>query len=86
MQQCHSRSCPAIGHDQPPHTPQGEKNRRGRGCTHNPGVVSIRRSQLVFFGLAKRAMPGVTTLALKTPDDLAAAQQLITDQTDASED
>jgi [acyl-carrier-protein] S-malonyltransferase len=39
-----------------------------------------------LVGLAKRAMPGVTTLALKTPDDLAAAQQLVTDQTDASKD
>lgn len=28
-------------------------------------------------GLAKRAMPGVATLALKTPDDLPAARQLI---------
>ncbi|WP_344195322.1 ACP S-malonyltransferase [Pedococcus aerophilus] len=32
-----------------------------------------------LVGLAKRGMPGVTTLALKTPDDLAAAQQLISD-------
>jgi [acyl-carrier-protein] S-malonyltransferase len=30
-------------------------------------------------GLAKRGMPGVTTLAVKTPDDLEAAQQLIRD-------
>ena len=30
-------------------------------------------------GLAKRGMPGVTTVAVKTPDDLAAAQQLISD-------
>jgi [acyl-carrier-protein] S-malonyltransferase len=30
-------------------------------------------------GLAKRAMPGVATLAVKTPDDLEAAQQLIRD-------
>ena len=30
-----------------------------------------------LVGLAKRGMPGVTTLAVKTPDDLAAAQQLI---------
>ncbi|WP_329299468.1 ACP S-malonyltransferase [Streptomyces sp. NBC_00659] len=28
-------------------------------------------------GLAKRALPGVTTLALKTPDDLDAARELI---------
>lgn len=39
-----------------------------------------------LVGLAKRAMPGVTTLAVKTPEDLAAAQQLINDQTDVSED
>jgi [acyl-carrier-protein] S-malonyltransferase len=39
-----------------------------------------------LVGLAKRAMPGVTTLALKTPDDLAAAHQLVTDQTHASKD
>lgn len=32
-----------------------------------------------LVGLAKRGMPGVTTLAVKTPDDLAAAQQLISD-------
>lgn len=30
-----------------------------------------------LVGLAKRAMPGVETLALKTPDNLAAAQELI---------
>ena len=30
-----------------------------------------------LVGLAKRAMPGVATLAVKTPDDLEAAQQLI---------
>jgi [acyl-carrier-protein] S-malonyltransferase len=28
-------------------------------------------------GLARRALPGVQLLALKTPDDLAAARQLI---------
>jgi [acyl-carrier-protein] S-malonyltransferase len=28
-------------------------------------------------GLAKRALPGVKTLALKTPDDLDAARELI---------
>jgi [acyl-carrier-protein] S-malonyltransferase len=28
-------------------------------------------------GLAKRALPGVKTLALKTPDDLAAARELV---------
>ena len=32
-----------------------------------------------LVGLAKRGMPGVTTLAVKTPEDLAAAQQLISD-------
>jgi [acyl-carrier-protein] S-malonyltransferase len=32
-----------------------------------------------LVGLAKRGMPGVTTLAVKTPGDLAAAQQLISD-------
>ena len=32
-----------------------------------------------LVGLAKRGMPGVTTLSVKTPDDLAAAQQLISD-------
>jgi [acyl-carrier-protein] S-malonyltransferase len=30
-----------------------------------------------LVGLAKRAMPGVATLAVKTPDDLEAARQLI---------
>lgn len=30
-------------------------------------------------GLAKRGMKGIKTLAIKTPDDLAAAQQLISD-------
>jgi [acyl-carrier-protein] S-malonyltransferase len=30
-----------------------------------------------LVGLAKRAMPGVATLAVKTPDDLEAAQQLV---------
>ena len=30
-------------------------------------------------GLAKRGMPGVAMVAVKTPDDLAAAQQLISD-------
>ncbi|NYG08179.1 [acyl-carrier-protein] S-malonyltransferase [Phycicoccus badiiscoriae] len=32
-----------------------------------------------LVGLAKRAMPGVATLAVKTPDDLEAAQQLVRD-------
>jgi len=31
-------------------------------------------------GLAKRALPGVRTLALKTPDDLDAARELIAEQ------
>lgn len=30
-----------------------------------------------LVGLAKRAMPGITTLAVKTPDDLAAAHDLV---------
>ncbi|MGW4561339.1 ACP S-malonyltransferase [Streptomyces sp. NPDC004561] len=34
-------------------------------------------------GLAKRALPGVATLALKTPDDLDAARALITEHTGA---
>ncbi|MFI6353465.1 ACP S-malonyltransferase [Streptomyces sp. NPDC050743] len=34
-------------------------------------------------GLAKRALPGVTTLALKTPDDLDAARALITEHAGA---
>ncbi|MEV6164288.1 ACP S-malonyltransferase [Streptomyces sp. NPDC052052] len=34
-------------------------------------------------GLAKRAMPGVQTLALKTPDDLDAARALITEHAGA---
>ncbi|OIK26809.1 ACP S-malonyltransferase [Streptomyces malaysiense] len=34
-------------------------------------------------GLAKRALPGVRTLALKTPDDLDAARALITEHVDA---
>ncbi|MGW5280113.1 ACP S-malonyltransferase [Streptomyces collinus] len=34
-------------------------------------------------GLAKRALPGVTTLALKTPDDLDAARALIAEHADA---
>jgi [acyl-carrier-protein] S-malonyltransferase len=32
-----------------------------------------------LVGLAKRAMPGVATLAVKTPDDLEAAHQLVRD-------
>jgi [acyl-carrier-protein] S-malonyltransferase len=32
-----------------------------------------------LVGLAKRAMPGVATLAVKTPDDLEAARQLVRD-------
>ncbi|WP_411126198.1 ACP S-malonyltransferase [Streptomyces sp. x-19] len=35
-------------------------------------------------GLAKRALPGVKTLALKTPDDLDAARELITNAADAA--
>ncbi|MFG2885785.1 ACP S-malonyltransferase [Streptomyces sp. NPDC048297] len=34
-------------------------------------------------GLAKRALPGVRTLALKTPDDLDAARALVTELADA---
>ncbi|MEV6111568.1 ACP S-malonyltransferase [Streptomyces sp. NPDC052109] len=34
-------------------------------------------------GLAKRALPGVTTLALKTPDDLDAARELIAEHAGA---
>ncbi|MEU9998868.1 ACP S-malonyltransferase [Streptomyces sp. NPDC048370] len=34
-------------------------------------------------GLAKRALPGVKTLALKTPDDLDAARTLVAEQTAA---
>ncbi|MFI9804889.1 ACP S-malonyltransferase [Streptomyces sp. NPDC052301] len=34
-------------------------------------------------GLAKRALPGVKTLALKTPDDLDAARELISEHTGA---
>lgn len=34
-----------------------------------------------LVGLAKRAMPGVATLAVKTPDDLEAAHQLIAEHT-----
>jgi [acyl-carrier-protein] S-malonyltransferase len=30
-----------------------------------------------LVGLAKRAMKGVPTVALKTPDDLAAARELL---------
>ncbi|MET7512613.1 ACP S-malonyltransferase [Streptomyces sp. NPDC005480] len=37
-------------------------------------------------GLAKRALPGVQTLALKTPDDLDAARALIADHTSAAAD
>ncbi|HEY9252623.1 MAG TPA: ACP S-malonyltransferase, partial [Nocardioides sp.] len=32
-------------------------------------------------GLAKRALPGVETLALKTPDDLDAARTLLSEHT-----
>ncbi|MFE2040375.1 ACP S-malonyltransferase [Streptomyces sp. NPDC059477] len=35
-------------------------------------------------GLAKRALPGVRTLALKTPDDLDAARRLIADTADTA--
>ncbi|MFI9779797.1 ACP S-malonyltransferase [Streptomyces sp. NPDC051956] len=37
-------------------------------------------------GLAKRALPGVQTLALKTPDDLDAARALIAEHTSAAAD
>ncbi|MFC9911092.1 ACP S-malonyltransferase [Streptomyces sp. NPDC059862] len=37
-------------------------------------------------GLAKRALPGVKTLALKTPDDLDAARELITAASDPAAD
>ncbi|MEV5317337.1 ACP S-malonyltransferase [Streptomyces sp. NPDC052687] len=37
-------------------------------------------------GLAKRALPGVRTLALKTPDDLDAARELIAAATEAAAD
>ena len=33
--------------------------------------------EMPLTGLAKRALPGVKTLALKTPDDLDAARELI---------
>jgi [acyl-carrier-protein] S-malonyltransferase len=36
-------------------------------------------------GLAKRALPGVQTLALKTPDDLDAARELIAAETGAAD-
>jgi [acyl-carrier-protein] S-malonyltransferase len=36
-----------------------------------------------LVGLAKRALPGVKTLALKTPDDLDAARELIAEHADA---
>ncbi|WP_129309359.1 ACP S-malonyltransferase [Streptomyces sp. L2] len=35
-------------------------------------------------GLAKRALPGVRTLALKSPDDLAAARELVSAATEAA--
>ncbi|MFG2889252.1 ACP S-malonyltransferase [Streptomyces sp. NPDC048248] len=38
-----------------------------------------------LVGLAKRALPGVQTLALKTPDDLDAARTLIAEVTSAAE-
>ncbi len=34
-------------------------------------------------GIAKRALPGVRTLALKTPDDLDAARELIAEHAGA---
>ncbi|SED41977.1 [acyl-carrier-protein] S-malonyltransferase [Streptomyces sp. 3213] len=37
-------------------------------------------------GLAKRALPGVKTLALKTPDDLDAARELIAAELDSAAD
>ncbi|MER5631288.1 ACP S-malonyltransferase [Streptomyces nitrosporeus] len=36
-----------------------------------------------LVGLAKRALPGVKTLALKTPDDLEAARALVSEHADA---
>lgn len=36
-------------------------------------------------GLAKRALPGVRTVALKTPDDLDAARELIADTASAAD-
>ncbi|MEV7086922.1 ACP S-malonyltransferase [Streptomyces sp. NPDC093085] len=37
-------------------------------------------------GIAKRALPGVRTLALKTPDDLDAARELIAETAETTED
>jgi [acyl-carrier-protein] S-malonyltransferase len=37
-------------------------------------------------GLARRALPGVALLAIKTPDDLASARELITDHADSHAD
>ncbi|WLW55408.1 ACP S-malonyltransferase [Streptomyces sp. YU58] len=39
-----------------------------------------------LVGLAKRALPGVKTLALKTPDDLDAARELIAETTTSAAD
>ncbi|MFF4355526.1 ACP S-malonyltransferase [Streptomyces sp. NPDC001604] len=39
-----------------------------------------------LVGLAKRALPGVKTLALKTPDDLDAARELISAVSDSAAD
>ncbi|MFF4797098.1 ACP S-malonyltransferase [Streptomyces sp. NPDC001351] len=39
-----------------------------------------------LVGLAKRALPGVKTLALKTPDDLDAARELIATVSDSAAD
>ncbi|ANS64955.1 ACP S-malonyltransferase [Streptomyces lincolnensis] len=39
-----------------------------------------------LVGLAKRALPGVRTLALKTPDDLDAARELIAETTTSAAD
>jgi [acyl-carrier-protein] S-malonyltransferase len=38
-----------------------------------------------LVGLAKRALPGVRTVALKTPDDLDAARALVAELGDAAE-
>ncbi len=38
-----------------------------------------------LVGLAKRALPGVRTLALKTPDDLDAARELVAEAAGAAQ-
>jgi [acyl-carrier-protein] S-malonyltransferase len=37
-----------------------------------------------LVGLAKRALPGVKTLALKTPNDIEAAREIVAEHGDAS--